>query len=57
MAICGPHGGPSIARITTAGVITDFPTDDSGSGPSYIAAGPDGNLWYSAITERIPGSV
>jgi len=35
-----------IGRITTAGVITEFPLA-GGSGPVGIAAGPDGNLWFT----------
>lgn len=34
-------------RITPQGVITEFP---SGYGATYIAAGSDGNLWYSGYT-------
>ena len=44
-----------IGRITTAGVITEFPIPTAGSGPVGIAAGPDGNLWfteYHAGTDR-----
>jgi len=35
-----------ISRITTAGVISDFPTPTNG-GPTDIAFGPDGNLWFT----------
>src|SRR5690606_7656764 len=37
--------GGKIGRITPSGVITDF--DANASGPWDIAAGPDGNLWYT----------
>ena len=37
-----------IARITTAGTISDFPS--AGINPSTIAVGSDGNLWYTAIS-------
>jgi len=54
----GPHGnlwftdydGNKIGRITTAGVITEFPiptSDSYSSGPYGIAAGPDDNLWFT----------
>jgi streptogramin lyase len=35
-----------IGRITTKGVITEFPLA-SGSAPEEIASGPDGNLWFT----------
>jgi streptogramin lyase len=38
-----------IAKITPAGVVTEFTIPTSSSGPIGIAAGPDGNLWF---TER-----
>src|SRR5688572_9346223 len=41
------NGKDRIGRITTGGSITEFP-DGSHNGPSGIAAGPDGNLWYTA---------
>src|SRR5439155_11966802 len=34
-------------RITTAGAVTEFPTPTAGSDPINIAAGPDGNLWFT----------
>jgi streptogramin lyase len=37
-------GSNQVGRITTAGVVTEFP---AGSNPFYIAAGPDGNLWFT----------
>ena len=55
--ISGPDGAvwfvenAAIGRITTAGVITEFPVPapplaGSASGPSGLAFGPDGNLWF-----------
>lgn len=38
-------GGDKVGRITTAGVITEFPVT-TGSAPAFITAGPDGNLWF-----------
>jgi virginiamycin B lyase len=35
-----------IGRITTSGVITEFPVPDR-SEPRDIVAGPDGNLWFT----------
>lgn len=37
--------GNKIGKITTAGVITEYPLPSS-SGPGAITAGPDGNLWF-----------
>ncbi len=36
------NSGNKIERITTAGVITEFPVPTSSSGPRGIVAGPDG---------------
>ena len=42
-----PRPANQIGRITTAGVITEFPIPTAGSSPAGIAAGPDGNLWFT----------
>ena len=63
----GPDGalwfteyGPKdkIGRITTAGVITQYPVPTSNSGLDGITAGPDGALWFaesldSRVAERL----
>ena len=36
-----------IGRITTSGVIREFPLPTPGSAPLGITAGPDGNLWFT----------
>ena len=36
-----------IARITTAGVVTEFQTPTTGGSPHDIAVGSDGNLWFT----------
>ncbi len=41
-----------IGRITTAGVITEYPTT-AGSSPFNITAGPDGALWYTELPNSI----
>lgn len=51
--IAGPDGAlwfteqaaSKIGRITTAGVITEYPTPTVGQ-PTGITSGPDGNLWF-----------
>jgi len=39
--------GSKIGRITTAGVLTEFPIPTALSKPTGITAGPDGNLWFT----------
>jgi streptogramin lyase len=39
--------GNRVGRITTAGEVTEFPIPSPGGTPINIAAGPDGNLWYT----------
>ena len=41
-----------IARITTDGRVTEFPTPTRDAGPAAITTGPDGNAWF---TESVPG--
>ena len=43
----GVDFGNRIGRITTSGVITEFPIPTLVSQPNGIAAGPDGNLWFT----------
>ncbi len=43
-----PSGPGRIGRITTAGTITEFPLPSTAQ-PLLIAAGPDGNLWFSEV--------
>ena len=44
----------SIGRITTAGVITEFPITTPGAYPSDITSGLDGALWYTENTSSGP---
>jgi streptogramin lyase len=39
--------GNKIGRITTAGIVSEFNIPTAGSGSEGIAAGPDGNLWFT----------
>jgi streptogramin lyase len=44
----GPGGSPGIFRITPAGAITEFTHGlNTGASPLRIAAGPDGDLWFT----------
>lgn len=39
--------GNRLARVTTGGVVTEFPTlGSSNTWPAGIVSGPDGNLWF-----------
>jgi len=42
--------GNRVARVTPDGVITEFPIPSVGGTPINIAAGPDGNVWYTKGT-------
>lgn len=48
------QGASKIGRITTAGVITEFPLP-AGTGPTRITSGPDGNLWFSESARAFIG--
>ena len=39
--------GNRVARVTPAGEITEFTIPSAGGTPINIAAGPDGNVWYT----------
>jgi streptogramin lyase len=51
----GPDGnlwfsepGPNrVARITPAGVVTEFPVGTGSTQPGGITTGPDGNVWFT----------
>jgi virginiamycin B lyase len=36
-----------IGRMTTAGMVTEYPVPTANSGPIGIASGPDGALWFT----------
>ncbi len=42
--------GSKVARITPSGQITEFPLLNEFSHPYSITAGPDGNLWFLALS-------
>ncbi len=39
--------GNRVGRITTEGEITEYPLPNASGTPINIAAGPDGNVWYT----------
>jgi streptogramin lyase len=51
--IAGSLGGSllptSIGRITTAGVVTEFPLPPAGNRTGGIASGPDGAVWFTEL--------
>jgi streptogramin lyase len=47
------EGANQVAKITTAGVITEYPIPLANSVPFDIAAGADGNLWFTQISNDI----
>jgi streptogramin lyase len=46
-----------IAKITPAGVITEFPLPDPASAPLGITVGPDGRLWFTESRANKIGSI
>ncbi len=44
--------GNKIGRITTAGVITEFPIPSVDTQPVGVAAGPDGQVWFAENSAR-----
>ncbi len=41
------EGTQKIGRVTTSGVITEFPLPAMNSKPNAITVGPDGNVWFT----------
>ncbi len=37
----------AIGRMTTSGVLTEFPVPTQGASPAGITKGPDGNVWFT----------
>ena len=55
-------GGNKVARLTTAGTLTEFPIpphpeNPYGSSPESIAAGPDGALWLTEGASKRIGRI
>jgi uncharacterized repeat protein (TIGR01451 family) len=46
--------GSAIGRITTSGVVTEYPLSNVSAAPQGIIAGPDGALWF---TEQYTGKI
>jgi streptogramin lyase len=58
---CGEFPCPvlayNIGKITTAGRVTEYPLPLSGRGATGIAAGPDGNLWFTEAYSNEIGKI
>lgn len=46
-----------VARMTTAGVITEFSVPTANSLPAFITAGPDGNMWFTELAGNKIGKI
>jgi streptogramin lyase len=47
----------AIGRITTSGLVTEFPVPSFFCSPTFITVGPDGNLWFSEENCDIVGRI
>ncbi|NOS67653.1 MAG: DUF4215 domain-containing protein [Candidatus Peribacteraceae bacterium] len=43
------HNRDFVGRITTDGVVSEYPIPTPDSHPQFIIAGPDGNLWFTEM--------
>lgn len=50
-------GGNKVGRITTAGVVTEYPIPTASSLPVIIVAGPDGALWFTESSSNQIGRI
>jgi len=63
--ITGPDGSlwfnefnqDKIARITTSGVVSEFPLPGFPSDPAGVAPGPDGNVWFTDQDGDVVGQI
>jgi streptogramin lyase len=51
--VCTEQRGHRIGRRTPGGVITEFPIQIGESQPTDIAAGADGNLWFTEFRANV----
>jgi virginiamycin B lyase len=47
----------AIGKITTSGVVTEYSIPTPSSSPGGIAAGPDGNMWFTEINSNKIGKI
>lgn len=50
-------GTNKVARVTPLGVVTEFPTTSSPSGPYWVCVGGDGNIWFTENTANKIGKM
>jgi len=43
------HTAGRIGRITTGGIVSEFPLPTAAGSPQVITAGPDGNMWFTEL--------
>src|SRR5262249_10188158 len=51
------HLSNKIGRITPSGMITEFPIPTADSGPTGIALGRDGNIWFAELHNPVIGRI
>jgi hypothetical protein len=52
----GPAGLPEIGSVTASGAFAFYPVPgDASTGIVGLAAGPDGNVWFTATEGGLPG--
>jgi virginiamycin B lyase len=54
---CSQNPAAKIGRITTSGIITEYPLPSGGSAPAHIAAGPDGAMWFTEFVGNKIGRI
>jgi streptogramin lyase len=51
------HGAGVDRASAASGTVTEFPVPTANSPPSGIAAGPDGNMWFTEQVEKKIGRI
>ena len=57
VAITAVGFGPMARAAPAPGTITEFALPTANSGPRGIAAGPDGNLWFTEVSSKKLGQI
>ena len=57
LRISAALGGLALAGSLAAQTVTEFPIPTSASSPAGIAAGPDGNLWFTEVDANKIGRI
>ncbi|MHB8895679.1 MAG: Vgb family protein [Candidatus Geothermincolia bacterium] len=51
------YGTGKLAKITQAGVITEYPVGGASDGLFDVASGPDGYVWFTMMTANLVGKI